>query len=338
VNTSTSRPLNRLSLLAVLTVSMILSNDSLAQDIRSTVADGDINVTLLATNLSDQLGPMTSQGEFSFAAWVEVGEKAFLFDTGWSPENVLSNARVLGIDLSRAEDLIVSHHHYDHVGGIETLRRELSKSNPNALSRIHVAEGMFASRPEPDGREDNLMIGIRERLTGTGVEFLVHKQPTEIAAGVWVSGPIPRVHAEKNIPVGAGWMIQKGDTLEPDLVPESQVLVIQSDGGPVVITGCGHAGLINSLEYAQDMADGAPPYAAIGGFHLYAATDDVMSWTAEHIKSLGLEYMIGAHCTGVEKLFTLREIAGLDRNHARVGSVGTQFNGDRGIKPGNSNK
>ena len=317
-------------------ITLLSTSAVIAQEILVTIADEDVNVTLLATNLADQLGPMTTQGEFSFAAWIEVGDRAFLFDTGWTPRNVLSNAEILGIDLSRAEDLIISHHHYDHVGGIETLRSELTDRNPNALSRIHVAEGMFASRPEPDGREDNLMIGIRQRMEADGVEFIIYDEPKEIALGVWVSGPIPRIHDERNFPVGPGWMIRQADEVVPDWVPESQVMVIQAKGGPIVITGCGHAGLINSLEYASNISALAPK-AAIGGFHLYAASDEVMSWTAKRIQEMQLEYVLGAHCTGVERVFTLRELSGMDQAHSRVGSVGTQFNGENGIIPGYSN-
>ena len=116
----------------------------------------DVTVTVLTTNTADYgVGAQQgiTQGEWSFSAWVEVGDQQFLFDTGWSPDNVLMNAEGLGIDLSTAEDLILSHHHIDHTGGLETLRAELSKRNPAALSRIHVAAGIFASRPLPDGGE-----------------------------------------------------------------------------------------------------------------------------------------------------------------------------------------
>ena len=317
-------------------ITLLGTSAVIAQEMPVTIADEEVNVTLLATNLSDQLGPMTTQGEFSFAAWVEVGDRAFLFDTGWTPRNVLSNAEILGIDLSRADDLIISHHHYDHVGGIETLRSELTKRNPNALSRVYVAQGMFASRPEPDGREDNLMIGIRARMEAVGVKFIIYDEPKEIAPGVWVSGPIPRTHDERNFPVGPSWMIKQADEVVPDWVPESQVMVIQSKSGPIVITGCGHAGLINSLEYASNISSMSPK-AAIGGFHLYAASDEVMSWTAKHIQEMGLEYLLGAHCTGVERTFVLRQLAGMDQAHSRAGSVGTQFHGEKGIIPGISN-
>ena len=100
---------------------------------------------------------------------------------------MLMNAERLEIDLSVAEDLILSHHHADHTGGLETLRRELSKRNPAALSRIHVATGIFGSRPRPDGGERNLMVALRDRIEETGAAFIVHDRPTEISPGGWYS-------------------------------------------------------------------------------------------------------------------------------------------------------
>lgn len=109
-------------------------------------AEPKVTVTILTTNAADLIG----QGEWSFAAWVEVDEKAYLFDPGWSPRNVLTNAEALGIDLSDAEDLILSHHHDDHTGGLKTLRAELTKRNPKALSRIVEGRVAASSRPCQD--------------------------------------------------------------------------------------------------------------------------------------------------------------------------------------------
>ena len=152
------------------------------------------SITILTTNAADVVGPgPPSQGEWSFSAWVEVDGRSYLFDSGWSPRNVLTNAEVLGIDLSTAEDVVLSHHHKDHTGGLETLRAELSKRDPKALSRIHVAEGIFASRPGPDGAERNPMIDVRKRVEATGATFIIHNEPAEIAPDVWVTGPVERV-------------------------------------------------------------------------------------------------------------------------------------------------
>jgi 7,8-dihydropterin-6-yl-methyl-4-(beta-D-ribofuranosyl)aminobenzene 5'-phosphate synthase len=249
------------------------------------------------------------------------------------------NAEGLGIDLSTAEDLILSHHHIDHTGGLETLRAELSKRNPAALSRIHVAAGIFASRPLPDGGEGNPMVEMRERIEQTGATFIVHDRPTEIAPGVWVTGPVPRVHDERNYPVGPeSLFLQEDGSTVPDIFPDSQSFVIVTPEGPIMISGCGHAGMINTLEYVNSRISDLPPEAAIGGFHLYNATPEVMSWTSERIAELGLRYFIGAHCTGIESVYEIRDLAGFDRETARVGAIGTRFEAGRGIIPGNINR
>lgn len=299
-------------------------------------AADEVTVTVLTTNTADGGG---TQGEWSFSAWVAVGERRFLFDTGWSPDNVLMNAEKLGIDLSAAEDLVLSHHHQDHTGGLETLRRELAQRNPAALSRIHVAPGIFASRPLPDGGERNPMVALRARIEATGARFIVHGQPAEIAPGVWVTGPVPRVHAETNYPVGPDRVLVQDDGRRvPDIVPDSQSMVIVTPQGPIMISGCGHAGLINTLEHVNARISNLPPQAAIGGFHLFAATPEVMSWTSERIAELGLQHFIGAHCTGIESVYEIRALAGFDRDTARVGAIGTRYEAGRGIIPGNINR
>src|SRR5256712_10782341 len=89
------------------------------------------HITILSTMLADR-----GVGEWGFAALVEVDGRRLLFDAGYRPETVLQNARELGIDLSSVADVVLSHHHGDHTGGLATLRRELAKKNPAALSRV----------------------------------------------------------------------------------------------------------------------------------------------------------------------------------------------------------
>ena len=296
-------------------------------------------VTILATNGADFLGGTTPlQGEWSFSAWVEVGDRAFLFDTGWSPDNMLSNAEILGIDLSRAEDLVLSHNHGDHTGGLETLRTELAKRDPSALSRVHVGAGIFASRPGPGGAERNPMIALRGRLEALGSKFIVYDEPTEIAAGVWVTGPVPRAHDEKNYPTGPGSVVVENGDVVPDRIPESQSLVVLAEGGPIFISGCGHAGLINTLEHASAHISDEAPQTAIGGFHLFNATEETLQWTAQKLAAAKLGSFLGSHCTGFEAVHRVREVAGMSRETALIGAIGTRFEAGIGIVPGNINR
>ncbi len=300
----------------------------------ATQKERSVTVTILTTNAADMVG----QGEWSFAAWVAVDGRAFLFDTGWSPGNVLSNAEALGIDLSVAEDLVLSHHHGDHTGGLETLRTELSKRNPKALSRIHAADGIFTPRPSLDGSERNPMVGLRERLEESGATFVVYDRATQLADGVWITGPVPRPHEEKVYPVGPQWVMKEGSSTVPDVVPESQSLVVVAKGGPVVVSGCGHAGLINTLEHVRSEISADSPQAAIGGFHLFAASDDVLSWTSKELQKLGLGYFLGSHCTGFESVYRIRELGSMNRERARVGAIGTKFVSGKGIEAGAINR
>ena len=284
-----------------------------------------VSVLILSTMLADH-----GIGEWGFAALVEVDGRKLLFDTGARPETVLQNARELGVDLSDVEDVVLSHNHTDHTGGLITLRKEFAQRNPKALSRTHVARGIFPSRPH-DGRERNPMPRIREEYEKTGGEFVVHDSPFEWAPGVWLTGPVPRIHPEKNWS-GLG-RIQTADGLIEDTIPESMSLVIDTPRGLVVISGCGHAGLVNILEYARSQVRETDVYAALGGFHLFAADDAVLEWTAAKFREFGLKHFLGSHCTGIEAVYRIRDAAGLDRATCVVGAVGSGFSLRGGIDP-----
>src|SRR6201984_3549298 len=115
-----------------------------------------LKVTILSTMLADE-----GIGEWGFAALVESDGHRILVDTGARPETVLSNARELKVDLSDVKEVILTHNHADHVGGLMTLRRDFMKKNRDALSIAHVGKGIFYSRVEADGKEGNPMLAMR---------------------------------------------------------------------------------------------------------------------------------------------------------------------------------
>ncbi len=284
-----------------------------------------VRVVVLSTMLADTKGV----GEWGFGALVEADGRRILFDTGKFPETVLRNSRDLGIDLSAIEEVILSHNHIDHTGGLVALRRELSKSNPKALSRAHVGRGIFWERP--DDKPEESALTVRKAYEELGGSFIEHAGPAEIHPGMWLTGPVPRVHPERN------WSdvtkVRTPEGLVEDTIPEDQSLLIETESGLVVISGCGHAGVINTLEYARKTVKEAPIHAALGGFHLFRASPEHLAWTGTKLREMGLEHLLGAHCTGIEAVFQLRESAGLDRDHCFVGAVGAYFELGKGIKP-----
>jgi 7,8-dihydropterin-6-yl-methyl-4-(beta-D-ribofuranosyl)aminobenzene 5'-phosphate synthase len=287
-----------------------------------------VEVVILSTMLADRFGI----GEWGFAALVEADGRRILFDTGARPETVLRNASELGVDLAGVTEVILSHHHGDHVGGLVTLRREFGRKNPQSLAKAYVGEGIFLSRPGKEGKESNEAILARRQYEAMGGKFVVIKRPTQIFPGVWLTGPVPRVHPERN------WTLQRtildhGRTVE-DNVPEDMSLVLDTERGLVVVSGCGHAGIINTLEYARSQVRAAPVHAALGGFHLFEADAGTLDWTARMLGTFELRTFLGAHCTGIEAVFGIRQRLGLDRKRCAVGAVGTRFSLTNGIDPG----
>jgi len=266
-----------------------------------------------------------------FSALVEADDHRILLDTGGHPETVLQNARDLNIDLSDVSDAILTHNHGDHVGGLIPLRREMMKKNPAALSVAHVSRGIFYSRPSPKG-EQNEMIGIRKDYEASGGKCIEHAEGFDIFPGAWLTGPVPRKYPERNwSPDGK---VQTPSGLVEDNIPEDQSLVLNTSRGLVVLTGCGHAGIINILTYAKQRFPNQPVYGVVGGLHLFAASDEQLNWTGDKLKEFKVANLLGAHCTGIEAVYRLRERAGLTRKSAIVGSVGSMFTLGEGIHAG----
>jgi 7,8-dihydropterin-6-yl-methyl-4-(beta-D-ribofuranosyl)aminobenzene 5'-phosphate synthase len=287
-----------------------------------------LKVTLLSTML---VGETMGVGEWGFSALIEADGNRVLLDTGAHPETVLQNAHDLKIDLSNVREVILTHNHWDHVSGLMALRREMMKTNPSALSVVHVARGIFYSRPSQQG-EDNTMIALKKEYEATGGKFIVHEEAAEIFPGAWLTGPVPRKYSERNW--SSTGKVQAPEGLVEDTIPEDQSLVLNTPEGLVVVTGCGHAGIINILTFARSEYPDQPIEAVVGGLHLFSATDEHLNWTADKLKDFKVANLIGAHCTGVEAVYRIRERLGLPRASAVVGSVGSTFVLGEGIHPG----
>ncbi|MEI6642027.1 MAG: MBL fold metallo-hydrolase [Novosphingobium sp.] len=287
-----------------------------------------VKVTTLSTMLSD----LDGLGEWGYAALVEVDGKRILFDTGANPDIVLRNAEALKIDLSNVEDVVISHFHGDHTGGLITLRKAMMAKNPAALSQVYVGAGIFEPRftrtgaPETD--YDFNTVAAAYRATGGKITEL--SGPAEIAPGAWLTGPVARIHNETNY--GDGIRVKVDGKLIADPVHDDTSLVIATAGGAVIVAGCGHAGIMNIADAAGAITGDSRLLAVIGGIHLFASPDRVLVETAARLK--GLSFLLAAHCTGIEATVRLRELLGLDRRTAVVAAVGSSFTLGQGIAAG----
>jgi 7,8-dihydropterin-6-yl-methyl-4-(beta-D-ribofuranosyl)aminobenzene 5'-phosphate synthase len=288
-----------------------------------------LEIVVLSTMLTDRAG----MGEWGFSALVVADGHRILFDTGARPETVLRNARELKIDLSGVNEVIVSHHHGDHTGGLLTLRRELARQNAQSLEKAYVGAGIFLSRPGVDGGETNEALAQKSDYEALGGSFVVVERPIELLPGVWLTGPVPRTYPERN------WTLKRtikhpDGRLVEDNVPEDMSLVFDTEKGLVIVSGCGHAGIINTLEYARRQVRDTQVHAAVGGFHLFEADRATLDWTATKLRAFALGNLLGAHCTGIEPVFELRQRLGLTRSTCAVAAVGARFTLLSGLDPG----
>ncbi len=283
-----------------------------------------LEIRILSTMLADE-----GFGEWGFAALVEVDGRRILFDTGANEDTVQRNLKVMKLDLSNVEHVILSHNHADHTTGLLTLRKQFAAASPKALSTVYAGNGIFWPRVSGSGQVDDRMGRIKRDFEATGGTFIPVTKPTEILPGVWLTGPVPRVHPERNWSSLGKVRSDAGDV--EDTVPEDMTLVFQTEQGLVYLFGCGHAGVINTLDLTRKAIDPSPVKAIIGGLHLFAADDKALAWTAAQLKSFGVQQLMGAHCTGVEAVYRIRELAGLTRQTCMVGAVGASYSLANGI-------
>ena len=282
----------------------------------------DYKITILSTMLSD-----FHIGEWGFSALIELDGKKILFDTGSRENTVLNNAKELKIDLNGIENVYLSHNHKDHTGGLINLK----KNHPNSFSVAHVGEGIFYSRPS-NKVDKNYILLNKEKIKDMGVNFLSYKNATQIFPGVWTTGQVPRKYDEKNWS-RLGKVVNPLGKTEEDTIPEDQSLFFDTEDGIVMVSGCGHAGIVNTIDYIKKIIPNRPINKVIGGFHLLKLSDKKLKWTAKKMLESGVEVFVGAHCTGINSTYSIREFMGLDSKNVLVGSVGT-FISKEGVFPG----
>ncbi|NKC01142.1 MAG: MBL fold metallo-hydrolase [Pseudomonadales bacterium] len=286
------------------------------------------NITILSTMAANFAGI----GEWGFSALISTPEEDILFDTGFKARTVLDNAKSLNVTLGSIEKVVLTHFHTDHTGGLLTLRRAHMDKYPQALSKVYVGKGFFRqrynSKHEPSyslGTTDTQTFDrpeeFRAAAEALGIQFIEVSNTLEIVPGIFLTGPIPRIHNEENYSPGS--LLKTKEGYQPDWIPESQVLGINTERGWMLISGCGHAGIVNASEKLPQTID-QPIVMGIGGFHLFRADSQTIAWTAGQLQKFGLQKFLGAHCTGVSATYQIGEALELPHSEISIGAVGTR--------------
>jgi 7,8-dihydropterin-6-yl-methyl-4-(beta-D-ribofuranosyl)aminobenzene 5'-phosphate synthase len=222
----------------------------------------------------------------------------FLFDAGTSPDGVVENMRRLDIDPGSIEAIVCSHGHFDHTTGLDGLSRVLGRTGLPVLIHPHFWRRRRILLPGRDPQE--IPTTSRRGLTEAGFEIIEEQQPSFLfERSVLITGEVPRVTGyEPGFPPQQAW---SGGKWEPDpMVLDDQALIINVAGkGLVVVTGCGHAGVVNIARYATRLAGGEPLYALLGGFHLNGPLfEPLIPRVLDDLAAMNPGVLVPAHCTG----------------------------------------
>jgi len=268
----------------------------------------------------DKLNLPPPVAEHGFSALISITTKdnrqdQYLFDTGVTEYGVIHNADLFGVDFNNIDGIILSHGHFDHSAGLVNILKRLSPQRSSFVD-VFVHPDAFLRRwlVLPDGRKARMPSLDENLLNSLGAT--VHKSdeivllPKGKSPSLLLTGQIPRKTSfEKGFPYQYAEdpdnidPSSKNPNLIPDpLVRDDQAIVINvRDKGLIVLTGCGHAGVVNTLNYAKEVTGIDRIYAIIGGFHLPAdggIYEAAMDPTIRELQNTDPEYVIPCHCTG----------------------------------------
>jgi 7,8-dihydropterin-6-yl-methyl-4-(beta-D-ribofuranosyl)aminobenzene 5'-phosphate synthase len=264
--------------------------------------------------------------EHGFSAMITVTsnrrEHRVLFDTGLSPDSMVENMRRLGHSPKDIEAVVLSHGHFDHTTGMDGLIRTLGRVNlpvylhPEAWSRRRLVL---------PGREPfEVPTPSKSAIQGAGFEIIEEKQPSFLLDGsLLITGEVDRTtEFEKGFPIHQAKL--DGEWQPDPLILDDQAAVLNvRDKGLVVLTGCGHAGIVNILRYARKLTGVERIYAVIGGYHLNGPIfEPIIPNVCEALAELDPQVIVPAHCTGWKAVHAL---AARFPNAFIQNSVGTRF-------------
>jgi len=247
-------------------------------------------ITILCEN---SVGPISGTlGEHGFAALIEPdGTAPLLFDTGQG-FTLLHNARRMNKDLSKTAGVVISHGHYDHTGGLLPLLQE------HGPKKVYGHPGMFRDRHRVKDTGECWSISIpheRKELELAGAEFDLSADFREIAPRIYLTGEIPRATAFET---GDQGLYCDCTGQEIDTTPDDQSMILETDKGLVIIMGCCHAGLVNTLEHVAYSMGRRDIYAVAGGTHLGFCGQEQLDRTISALKGWGVHKVAASHCTG----------------------------------------
>lgn len=260
--------------------------------------------------------------EWGLSLWLESqaagAQRSLMLDYGYTPDVLMNNMELVGVDPSKLDALIVSHGHYDHFGGLQGFLARFRDKLPADIKLYAGGEDNFCHRlssTQAKGQFTDFGTLDRRELTAQKVNTVLCESPAVIAGHAFTTGKIARRSGERVLPntfvefamkdglgCNAGHYLpaeMEGKIVPDEHLHEHATCFHVRNRGLVVISSCGHAGIVNSVKQAQEVSGIQKVHAMVGGFHLGPAPKDYLTQVVGEIKALDPDVLIPMHCSGL---------------------------------------
>jgi 7,8-dihydropterin-6-yl-methyl-4-(beta-D-ribofuranosyl)aminobenzene 5'-phosphate synthase len=232
------------------------------------------------------------------------GIMKLLLDTGATSDGTLHNIDTMGIDLRQTDLIVISHGHYDHTGGLVGVLQRSGGRTP-VIAHPGICNPKLKTRPFL--KFIGLPFTIQE-AESAGATMLYSRSSVRLADGVFTTGEVAR---DTIFEKAEGFVTLEEGIFKEDAIIDDQALVINvQDKGLVVISGCAHSGIVNTVHQAQRMSGVSEIYAIAGGFHLHDAGDERLDSTVDEFIKLDPKILRPCHCTGSKAICRLLQVFG----------------------------
>jgi len=248
-----------------------------------------------------------------------------MLDYGYTQQALLNNMEIMGVDGSKVQGMILSHGHYDHLGGMIGFLQKYRDKLPADLTLYVGGEDNFCNRKTASGAPGHFSdwgVLDRRELEALKVKIVYCEQPTVVMGHAFTTGNIARRSFERVLPNtqveyhktnGVGCSIPAADAkaegkfVADEHLNEHGTCFNVKDRGLVVITSCGHAGVVNTARQAMEASGIRKLHAVLGGVHLFPASDEYLKQSVAELKALDPDVVIPMHCSGPGFVTAVRE-------------------------------
>lgn len=256
-----------------------------------------VKLMTLCENTSGKAGFLA---EWGWSIFIQVENMNILFDTGGG-FSAVRNADKFGINLKSIDKIILSHAHWDHTGGLRDFLQRAQ--HPEVIMHPAIWKPKYKKSAKDKNPTYRGIPFAKEELE-RWANFVFSQKPVQISENVMTTGEIPQKTEFETIE--SHFLIKTGETFTQDNFPDDLALICKTQKGLVIILGCAHRGIINTIRQAQDITGEKTVHTVIGGTHLYTKNEEQVAQTILTLKNIGIQNIGGSHCTGLDAAMKLK--------------------------------